>query len=112
EISRGEREWGAFLHQFYYGDKKHRGLLRAVERGAESADYPVIDLGMDTASGEPLRVRIGRFGPFVQMGDGGPGRTASLPEEVAPADLTVDKALELVRAKAEGPRNLGVDPKT
>ena len=32
EISRGEREWVAFLRQFYYGDRKHRGLLPAVER--------------------------------------------------------------------------------
>ena len=112
EISRGEREWVAFLHQFYYGDKKHRGLLPAVEQGAEKADYPVLVLGTDPSSGEEVRVCIGRFGPFVQLGKGGPGRTASLPDEVAPADLTVDRALELVRAKAEGPRGLGVDPKT
>ena len=112
EISRGEREWIAFLRQFYYGDKKHRGLLPAVEHGVEKADYPVLDLGTDSDSGESVRVRIGRFGPFVQLGEGGPGRTASLPEEVAPADLSVDKALELVRAKAEGPRSLGVDPAT
>jgi DNA topoisomerase-1 len=59
-----------------------------------------------------VRVRIGRFGPFVQVADGGAGRTASLPDDIAPADLTVDKALELVRAKAEGPRTLGVDPAT
>ena len=112
EISRGEREWIAFLKQFYYGDKKHRGLLPAVEHGVEKADYPVLDLGTDAESGEAVRVRIGRFGPFVQMGEGGPGRTASLPDDVAPADLTVDKALELVRAKAEGPRLLGLDPAT
>jgi DNA topoisomerase-1 len=112
EISRGEREWVAFLKQFYYGDRKHRGLLPAVEHGAEKADYPVLDLGVEPESGEPVRIRIGRFGPFVQVADGGPGRTASLPEDVAPADLTVDKALELVRAKAEGPRTLGVDPAT
>jgi DNA topoisomerase-1 len=71
-----------------------------------------MDLGTEPDSGEPVRVRIGRFGPFVQVGEGGPGRTASLPEEVAPADFTVDAALELVRAKAEGPRTLGVDPAT
>jgi DNA topoisomerase I len=112
EISRGEREWIAFLRQFYYGDNKHRGLLPAVEHGVEKADYPVLDLGTDSESGESLKIRIGRFGPFVQMGDGGPGRTASLPEELAPADLSVDRALELVRAKAEGPRSLGVDPAT
>jgi len=112
EISRGERESIAFLKEFYYGDRKHRGLLRAVEHGAEKADYPVLDLGTDPESGEPVRIRIGRFGPFVQVAEGGPGRTASLPEDVAPADLTVDRALELVRAKAEGPRTLGIDPAT
>jgi DNA topoisomerase-1 len=112
EISRGEREWIAFLKQFYYGDRKHRGLLPAVEHGQERADYPVLDLGTDPEGGETVRVRIGRFGPFVQLGDGGPGRTASLPDDLAPADLTVDKALELVRAKAEGPRSLGTDPAT
>ena len=112
EISRGEREWIAFLRQFYYGDKKHRGLLPAVEHGAEKADYPLLDLGTEPESGEPVRIRIGRFGPFVQVGDGGPGRTASLPDELAPADLTTDRALELVRAKAEGPRSLGADPAT
>jgi DNA topoisomerase-1 len=112
EISRGERESIAFLTEFYFGDKKHRGLKPAVERGEEKADYPLLDLGTDPESGEPVRVRIGRFGPFVQVGEGGPGRTASLPEEVAPADLTADRALELVRAKAEGPRSLGADPAT
>src|SRR5688500_12853845 len=112
EISRGEREWIEFLRHFYFGTKKHRGLLPAAEKGAEKADYPLLDLGVDPDSEETVRVRIGRFGPFVQVGDGGPGRTASLPDEIAPADLTVEKAMELVRAKAEGPRALGVDPAT
>jgi DNA topoisomerase-1 len=112
EISRGERESVAFLKQFYFGDKKHRGLLPAVNHGTKKADYPVLDLGVDAETGEPVRIRIGRFGPFVQVAEGGPGRTASLPDDVAPADLSVDRALELVRAKAEGPRSLGVDPAT
>ena len=114
EISRGERESVEFLREFYYGNKKkkHRGLLGAVEQGAENADYPVLDLGGESADGEPVRIRIGRFGPFVQVGEGGPGRTASLPDDVAPADLTVEKALELVRVKAEGPRTIGVDQAT
>ena len=110
EISRGERESNEFLKEFYFGTKKHRGLLPAAEKGAEKADYPLLDLGVDSESGETVRVRIGRFGPFVQVGEGGPGRTASLPDDIAPADLTVEKAMELVRAKAEGPRTLGVDP--
>ena len=58
-----------------------------------------------------MRVRIGRYGPFLQLGDqndGGP--RASLPEDLAPADLTLDKAIALLKAKAQGPKSLGVDP--
>ncbi len=112
EISRGEREWVVFLREFYYGDAKHRGLLPAVTTGSEKAEYPLLDIGTDPVSGEAVRIRIGRFGPFVQVGEGGPGRTASLPDEVAPADLTLERAMELVNAKAEGPRAIGVDPET
>ena len=110
-ISRGEREWLHFIREFYLGDGKRLGLLTAVEKG-EDIHYPILDLGTDPTSAEPVRVRVGRFGPFVQVGEGGPGRTASLPPEMPPADLSVEKALEFVRAKAEGPRVLGSDPDT
>ena len=112
QISRGEREWLDFIKQFYRGDRHHRGLEEAVREAEERADYPLIDVGVDPESEEGVRVRIGRYGPFLQLGEGGPGRTASLPPTQAPADLTVEKALALIRAKAEGPRRLGVDPKT
>jgi DNA topoisomerase I len=112
QISRGERDWLDFIKEFYRGDRHHRGLEDAVRQANESADYPLIDVGGDPESGEPIRVRIGRYGPFLQLGEGGPGRTASLPPNVAPADLSADKAMALIRAKAEGPRLLGVDPKT
>jgi DNA topoisomerase I len=72
----------------------------------------VIDLGEDPETGAPVRVRIGQYGPFVQRGDGGPGNTASIPDEFPPADLTIDRALELLKLKADGPRVLGVDPQT
>ena len=103
QISRGEREWLDFIKQFYRGDKHHRGLEEAVKQAQENADYPLIDVGVDPESGEPVRVRIGRYGPFLQLGEGGPGKTAGLPPTQAPADLTVEKAMTLVRAKAEGP---------
>jgi DNA topoisomerase-1 len=111
EISNGEREWVEFIRQFYRGDRKHMGLAQVV-KNAEDVDYPVVDVGEDPESGQVIRVRIGRYGPFLQRAEGGPGNTASLPEDVAPADLTVERALELLKAKAEGPRSLGLDPDT
>jgi DNA topoisomerase-1 len=112
EISRGEREWLDFIRQFYRGDKHHRGLEDAVKQAEANADYPLIDVGVDPESNDPICVRIGRYGPFLQLGEGGPGKTASLPPALAPADLSVEKAMTMIRAKAEGPRLVGVDAKT
>ena len=112
QISRGEREWLDFIKQFYRGDKHHRGLEEAVKQAEENANYPLIDVGKDPDSGSMIAVRIGRFGPFLQLAEGGPGKTAGLPPTLAPGDLTVEKAMVLIRAKAEGPRCLGVDPVT
>ena len=85
------------------------GALRAElalgePHGVERADYPVLDLGTDPESGDSVRVRIGRFGPFVQLGDGGPGRTASLPEDVTRGDDLVpaaDRALYTAKRSGE-----------
>ncbi len=112
QISRGEREWLDFIKQFYRGDKHHRGLEEAVKQAQETAEYPLIDIGVDPASGDPVRVRIGRYGPFLQQGEGGPGKTAGILPTQAPADLSIEKAMNLIRLKAAGPRTLGDDPKT
>ena len=112
QISRGEREWLDFIKQFYRGDKHHRGLEEAVKQAQETAEYPLIDVGVDPESGDKIRVRIGRYGPFLQLGEGGPGKTAGILSTQAPADLSVEKAMAFIRAKAEGPRMLGVDPKS
>ena len=111
KISNGEKDWLQFLAEFYRGDKKHRGLEHLVEDKGQAIEYPVIELGRDPESNLPVRIRIGRYGPFLQLGDqndGGP--RASLPEDLAPADLTLDKAMALLKAKAQGPKSLGVDP--
>jgi DNA topoisomerase-1 len=112
QISNGEKDWFDFLREFYRdGDGVRRGLEPAVADLGQ-IDYPSTEVGVDPASGQTIRVRIGRYGPFLQVGEGGPGNTASLPPDLAPADLSVEKAMALVRAKAEGPRLVGVDPAT
>ncbi|MGH9088936.1 MAG: DNA topoisomerase, partial [Acidimicrobiales bacterium] len=70
------------------------------------------DLGTDPESAETVRVRAGRYGPYVQLGevvDGGPKpRTASLFSAMAPETITLEQALELLRI----PRVVGTDPET
>jgi DNA topoisomerase-1 len=112
EISNGERPQVDFIRSFYFGDGKHEGLEALVKKALDARDYPVVDVGEDPESGQAIRVRIGKFGPFLQRADGGTGNTASLPDDVAPADLSVEQAVELLNAKAAGPRELGIDPAT
>ena len=59
-------------------------------------------LGVDVET--PVVVRVGKYGPFLQAGE----RTANLPDELAPDELSVDKAVELL----QGPKALGQDPDT
>jgi DNA topoisomerase-1 len=65
-----------------------------------------IPLGM-AEDGEPVVVRVGRYGPYVQHGDG----RASVPDDLAPDELTIAKAMELLSAPS-GDRVLGTDPET
>ena len=113
EISNGQKDWLDFITAFYRGDGKHTGLETIVQGKEQAIDYPMIDLGADPESGKPVRVRIGRYGPFLQLGDtSDDAPRASVPDDIGPADLTLDEALKLLKAKADGPRTLGVDAKT
>ncbi len=110
-ISNGDKDWLEFIREFYRGDGKHHGLEHLVEDKEGEIAYPVIHVCDDPDTGLPVRVRIGRYGPFLQVGETAQeGPRASLPADLAPADLTCDKALALLKAKAEGPRVLGDDP--
>jgi DNA topoisomerase-1 len=121
DIAGGEQEALPWLHRFYFGGPGgHEGGVAAqgglkqvvTERLAEIDARGVnsIALGVD-ADGDPVVVRVGRFGPYVQRGDGEDGARASVPEDLAPDELTVDKALELLAAPS-GDRMLGQDPQT
>jgi DNA topoisomerase-1 len=113
-ISNGAQERLAFLREFYFGDEQGwPGLKIMVERGRDrKGDYPSYPLGEDPGTGEPIVIKIGRYGSYVQRGAGGEGNTASLPAGIAPADFGLDEGLALLTTKGAGPRTVGVDPKT
>ncbi len=107
-IARNEVAKAEWLGRFYFGDG-HVGLKRFVEDnlGAiDAAEINSIPLGLD-ADGEPVVVKPGKYGPYVKRGED----TASVPENLPPDELTLDKALELLAApKSDEP--IGVDPTT
>jgi len=111
EISKGERRRDEFLATFYEGGEAWPGLRPLVENASEIG-YPALPLGAHPETGAPVVVRIGKFGPYIQVGEGDEALNASVPEQTAPADLTVEAAVELAESRARGPASLGVDPAT
>jgi len=111
EIAKGERQRDEFLATFYNGNGAvdWPGLRPLVENESH-IEYPTVVLGEHPESGAPVVVRIGRFGPYVQIGDGDDAINASVPDDVPPADFTVEQAIELAEARAKGPSSLGTDP--
>jgi DNA topoisomerase-1 len=107
DISNGSRDWLDFIRAFFRGDGKHPGLENLVNQKAGEIDYPFLELG-EGPDASPVQVRIGRFGPYISWGE----HKASIPADVAPADLNLEKAVQIAQAKAEGPRVLGEDPKS
>ena len=112
EISKGERGRDDFLATFYRGGGSDWPGLQALVEQETQIDYPMIDLGAHPETGAPVVVRIGKFGPYVQVGEGADAVNASVPDETPPADLTLDRAIELVEERAKGPESLGTDPDT
>ena len=112
DIARGETDTFTHLQRFYRGNGDEMGLEPRIDSELPNIAFPAQPVGDDPESGLPLIVRIGRFGPYLQRGEGGTGNTVSLPPELAPADLKVEKALELFAAKMDGPRDLGHDPES
>ncbi|MBI1356978.1 MAG: type I DNA topoisomerase [Acidobacteria bacterium] len=108
-ISRGEADRNSYLRGFYFGDNGD-GLNELVARGEISIDPRQVcgvPLGL-TREGQPVEVRIGRYGPFLASGE----TRASLAEDMPPDELTVDAALDLLDKAAKGPESLGVDPES
>jgi DNA topoisomerase-1 len=69
-----------------------------------------IPLRATAPNGEPVVVRVGRYGPYLQAG-GEEGARVSIPEDIAPDELTSEKVAELLDAPSSD-RELGTDPET
>ncbi len=107
EIAQGDADWLPYLKQFFSGPDGLESQVRIGEEKIDPREASTVHLEDLSA-----RVRIGKFGPFVEAGEEGDTTTASLPEGVPPADVSNEQVEALVAAKAAGPDILGADPDT
>ncbi len=106
-IASGDQDMVPYLKDFYLGNG-HPGLVELVSEDAlERIDPKAVNsfpIGMGE-DGEAIIARAGQFGPYLQHGE----RRASIPPDLAPDQLTLERALELLDAPSDD-RSLGVDP--
>ncbi|MDZ7632761.1 MAG: type I DNA topoisomerase [Gemmatimonadaceae bacterium] len=109
DIASGEQDQLSYLKQFFFGDKAHPGLKPMVDQSAADLKKETGGARLVKLEGVSADIRIGRYGPYVEvMEDGAPLR-ASLPNDMAPGDLTDDLVQELLRTRQEGPPVIGTD---
>jgi len=115
EVATGTLDGREHLQRFYRGGNGTPGLESRIESEQPKIDFPSIAIGDHPRHGLPIVVRVGRYGPYLQMDDPAkPGSKviASVPGGIPPADLTAEAAAEILDRKQEGPRRVGDDPET
>ncbi|NQD71687.1 type I DNA topoisomerase [Sphingobacterium shayense] len=96
EIAQGEKEWTKMLSEFY--GPFHEGIQDTLEN-ADRATHER-ELGLDSETGKPVTVRVGRFGPLVQIGsadDEEKPRFASLRKGQMIETITFEEAMDLFK---------------
>ena len=101
-IASGDEERVEWLRRFYYGDGSPglQELVSDLER-IDAREINSLEIG------DGIVLRVGRYGPYLERD----GARASVPDDTAPDELTVERAEELL-AQPSGDRELGVDPAT
>ena len=103
-IASGEENRVDWLSRFYRGSADEEGLHALATEHLDEIDARAVN---SIPIGNGIVLRVGRYGPFLERGE----ERASVPEDTAPDELTLERAEELL-AKPSGDRALGEDPQT
>jgi DNA topoisomerase-1 len=98
-------KFGAFIGCSNYPECRY---TRQLGRGDENGAAEQRTLGIDPASGEEVSLKSGRFGPYVQLGNGEKPQRAGIPKGFSAEAMDLEKALQLLAL----PREVGLHPET
>ncbi len=114
EIANGKINRSEWLKEFYFGSEGNPGLNSVVENIGEIDAKALNSLDL----GDGITLRTGKFGPYLEIyiepnaegADENGRRIINIPEGLAPDELTIGKAHELIEAPIISDRILGIDP--
>ena len=107
-IAGGEADRVEWLTGFYFGNETHRGLRTVVDNLGEIDAREINSIVID----EGITLRIGKYGPYLEAPAEGdePPRRINVPQDLAPDELTAEKARELIDAPIVTDRVIGLNP--
>jgi len=109
-IANGEADRVDWLKGFYFGGGDQRGLRTVIDNLGEIDAREINSVELSPG----LTLRIGRYGPYIETPSDDPEkpRRVNVPEDLAPDELTAEKARELVEAPVVSDRVVGINPET
>jgi DNA topoisomerase-1 len=115
DIANGDKEWLPYLKQFYLGKEGLQNLVKTQDKSIDPDESRTIEM----AQLKDVLIKVGRYGPYiVREGEKVKGKKAteevhaSIPEDMAPADLKAENIEELLEISKKGPQSIGTDPAT
>ena len=107
DISTGEADWLPYLRQFYLGEQGLEAQVKRQDDQIDPTEARKVEL-----EGLTAKVRIGRYGAYLEV-DGEDGIVkANIPQDLTPSDLDPEQVQTLLRQKIEGPDKVGLHPET
>ena len=112
EVANGEQGRLEVLKRFYFGEKTEGSIFPGLAPLVSVyGDIDARAMASLPIEGHEGIIRVGKYGPYLERGEGETLQRANIPQDLAPDEMTAEKAEELFNAPS-GERELGVDPET
>lgn len=107
-IANGKEDPVEYLDAYYKGENGLKAKVERQEDVINPQDAKLLDLPIEGLDG--IKIAVGRFGPYAKINKDGEEITTSIPQDLNPSDITVEKLEELIKLSEEEDKPLGIHP--